>query len=46
MKKTDDQKMLIRKHKMIPMFWTVNKDSKSHLLVVNTFTGEYRVLDK
>jgi hypothetical protein len=21
-------------------------DSKNHLLVVNTFTGEYRVLDK
>ena len=46
MKKTDDQKMLIRKHKMIPLFWTVITDSKSHLLVVNTFTGEYRVLDK
>lgn len=46
MKKTEDQKKIIRDNKMIPLFWTVNKDSKSHLLVVNTFTGEYRVLEK
>ena len=46
MKKTEDQKKIIRDNKMIPLFWTVITDSKSHLLVVNTFTGEYRVLDK
>lgn len=46
MKKTDEQKQLMRKHKMRPIFWTVITDKKSHLLVVNTFTGEYRVLDK
>lgn len=46
MKKTEDQKKIIRSNKMIPLFWTVITDSKSHLLVVNTFTGEYRVLDK
>lgn len=46
MKKTDEHKKLIRKNKMLPMFWTVITDKKSHLLVINTFTGEYRVLDK
>ena len=46
MKKTAEQKELIRDNKMIPLFWQVACDSKNHLLVVNTFTGEYRVLDK
>jgi hypothetical protein len=46
MKKTPEQKELIRDNKMIPLFWHVACDSKNHLLVVNTFTGEYRVLDK
>ena len=46
MKKTAEQKELIRDNKMIPLFWKVAHDSKKHLLVVNTFTGEYRVLDK
>lgn len=46
MKKTDTQKQLIRKNKLIPLFWTVVTDSESHLLCVNTFTGDYRVLDK
>ena len=46
MKKTSEQKELIRDNKMIPLFWQVANDSKNHLLVVNTFTGEYRVLDK
>lgn len=46
MKKTEEQKKIIRDNKMIPLFWHVVKDSKNHLLVVNTFTGEYRVLDK
>ena len=46
MKKTEEQKELIRDNKMIPLFWQVANDSKNHLLVVNIFTGEYRVLDK
>lgn len=46
MKKTEEQKKIIRDNKMIPLFWQVAHDSKNHLLVVNTFTGEYRVLDK
>ena len=46
MKKTPEQKELIRDNKMIPLFWYLANDSKSHLLVVNVFTGEYRVLDK
>lgn len=46
MKKTDEQKRLIRDNKMIPMFWTVINDKEKHMLVVNTFTGEYRVLEK
>lgn len=43
---TKAQKKLIRDNKMIPLFWAIANDSKNHLLVVNTFTGEYRVLDK
>ena len=46
MNKTKEQKKLLRANKMIPIFWTVIKDRKEHLLVVNTYTGEYRVLEK
>ena len=46
MNKTKEQKALIRKNKMIPIFWTVITDAEKHLLCVNTYTGEYRVLDK
>lgn len=42
----DDQKKIIRNNNMIPLFWKIAQDSNNHLLVVNTFTGEYRVLDK
>ena len=46
MKKTAEQKKIIRDNNMIPLFWQVANDSKNHLLVVNTVTGEYRVLEK
>ncbi len=46
MKKTDEQKQLIRDNKMIPLFWKVITDKEKHMLIVNTFTGEYRVLEK
>lgn len=46
MKKTAEQKRILRDNRMIPLFWHVACDSKNHLLVVNTLTGEYRVLDK
>ena len=46
MKKTLLQKQMIRENKMIPLFWHVITDSKNHMLVANTFTGEYRVLEK
>ena len=46
MKKTDDQKQLIRDNNMIPLFWNVVTDKEKHMLIVNTFTGEYRVIEK
>ena len=46
MKKTDAQKQLIRDRKMFPRFWTIVNDKETHMLVVNTFTGEYRVIEK
>ena len=46
MKKTEAQKQLIRDNKMIPLFWKVITEKKTHLLVVNTLSGEYRVLEK
>ena len=46
MKKTDAQKQLIRDNNMIPLFWKVVTDKDTHMLVVNTFTGEYRVIEK
>ena len=46
MKKTDEQKQLIRDNKMIPLFWNVVTDKEKHMLIVNTFTGEYRVIEK
>lgn len=45
-KKTKEQRQLIRDNKMCPMFWTVITERTTHLLVVNTLTGEYRVLEK
>ena len=44
--KTPEQKRILRGNRMIPLFWTVITDAEKHMLVVNTFTGEYRVLDK
>lgn len=46
MKKTDEQKKLIRDNKKIPLFWKVVTDKETHMLIVNTFTGEYRVIEK
>lgn len=46
MNKTKEQKKILRENKMIPIFWTVISDRDTHLLVVNTYTGEYRVLEK
>ena len=46
MKKTEDQKQLIRDNNMIPLFWKVITERKKHMLIVNTFTGEYRVIEK
>ena len=46
MKKNDEQKQLIRDNKMIPLFWKVVTDKETHMLIVNTFTGEYRVIEK
>ena len=46
MKNNDEQKQLIRENKMIPLFWKVVTDKETHMLIVNTFTGEYRVIEK
>lgn len=46
MKKNPAQKQIIRDNKMIPLFWHVANDSRNHMLVVNVFTGENRVLEK
>lgn len=46
MKKTKEQKKLIRKNKMIPVFWILLGDAKNHMVLVNVFTGECRLLDK
>lgn len=34
MKKTDEQKQLIRDNKMIPLFWKVVTDKEKHMLIV------------
>ena len=46
MKKSGKQKQLIRDNNMIPLFWKVITDKEKHMLIVNTFTGEYRVIEK
>lgn len=46
MKKTKNQKKVLWNHKKIPFFWTVINEYKDHLLVMNWFTGGFRVLDK
>ena len=46
MKKTNEQKQLIRENKMIPLFWKVVTNKEKHMTIVNTFTGEYRVIEK
>jgi hypothetical protein len=44
--KTAEQKRIIRDNKLIHFFWKVVTDKEKYMLIVNTFTGEYRVLDK
>jgi hypothetical protein len=46
MKKTDEQKQMIRDNHLIPLFWKVVTDKEKHMLIVNTFTGEYLVIEK
>lgn len=46
MNKTDEQKQLILDNKMNPLFWKVVTDNEKHMLIFNTFTGEYRVIEK
>lgn len=46
MKKTKQQKRIIRRNKMWPLFWEVLRDKKEWLLVWSRLTGEIRVLDK
>lgn len=46
MKKIKEQKALMRKYKLFPLFWAVVNDRKEILLVMNILTGEFRALDK
>lgn len=46
MKKTKIQKQIMRRHKLLPMVWTIINDRKDALLVMNWLTGEFRVLEK
>ena len=45
-KKSKTQRKLLWKNRKIPFFWTIVNDKKDHLLVMNWFTGSFRVLDK
>ena len=44
--KTVAQRKILWKNRKIPFFWTIINDKKDHLLVMNWFTGSFRVLDK
>lgn len=46
MKKSMEQKKVLLKNRKIPFFWTIVNDKKDHILVMNWFTGSFRVLDK
>ena len=39
MKKTKEQKQLIRANKMIPMFWILLGNAKNHMVLMNILTG-------
>lgn len=44
--KTVAQMKILWKHRKVPFFWTIVNDKKDHILVMNWFTGSFRVLDK
>lgn len=44
--KTVAQRKILWKYRKVPFFWTVVTDKKDYLLVMNWFTGSFRVLDK
>jgi hypothetical protein len=52
MKKTEEQKNLLRLYKMIPLFWEVFNDvhdvkhNHRRMIVINKITGEVRVLEE
>lgn len=45
MKKTAEQKKIIRDNNMIPLFWKLIGMNENWILVANALTGEVRVLD-
>lgn len=45
MKKTKEQKAVIRRYKMMPIFWTLIGMNDQRILVANVLTGEVRVLE-
>ena len=44
--KTAAQRKILWKHRKVPFLWTIVKDKKDHILVVNWLTGKFQVLDK
>ena len=46
MKKTKEQKLLIRENRMWPIFWEVLWERSDRLVVCSRITGNVRVLDK
>lgn len=46
MKKSKNQKKLIRKNKKIPFFYVIVGEFESRMTIMNWVTGDFHVLDK
>ena len=44
--KTKQQRMVMRKWKLNPLFWTVDEDKETYMVVHNWLIGGYRLLRK
>ena len=46
MRKTVEQKNIIRRRCRVPFFWTIQDDNDFYLVIRNQITGTIRVIDK
>lgn len=46
MKKTKEQKQVLRSYKLVSFFWVVTRDKPEYMIAYNWLNAEFRMLEK